>query len=88
LREHSSESRSARQVAALLGAAPDEIVFASGGSSANNLAINGTSCLERREGPHIITTVLCSAAARPTRFDSAKMIIDHVGDRSFSSRGS
>ena len=26
------------QVAALLGAAPDEIVFASGGSKANNLA--------------------------------------------------
>jgi cysteine desulfurase len=30
------------QVAALLGAAPDEIVFTSGGSEANNLALKGT----------------------------------------------
>jgi cysteine desulfurase len=29
------------QVAALLGCTPDEIVFTSGGSEANNLALNG-----------------------------------------------
>ena len=34
--------RARSQVAALLGAAPDEIVFTSGGSEANNLAIKGT----------------------------------------------
>lgn len=49
------EARS--QVAALLGAKPDEIVFTSGGSEANNLAIKGTYWELRRKGNHIITQV-------------------------------
>ena len=40
-----------RHVAALLGAAPEEIVFTSGGTEADNLAILGTA----RDG-HVITT--------------------------------
>jgi|SRR5579862_5124607 len=40
-----------RQVAALLGATPEEIVFTSGGTEADNLAILGTA----RDG-HVITT--------------------------------
>ncbi len=34
-----------RQVAALVGAMPSEVVFTSGGTEANNLAITGTGCL-------------------------------------------
>jgi len=43
------------QVAALLGASPDEIVFTSGGSEANNLALKGSFFALRERGEHIIT---------------------------------
>ncbi|KQW60549.1 MULTISPECIES: cysteine desulfurase family protein [unclassified Ensifer] len=43
------------QVAGLLGCEPDEIVFTSGGSEANNLAIKGTFFALRDKGEHIIT---------------------------------
>src|ERR1044071_8642872 len=46
------------QVAALLGAAPDEIVFTSGGSEANNLAIKGAYFTARRGKAHIITSTI------------------------------
>src|SRR5581483_4825700 len=43
------------QVAGLLGCGFDEIVFTSGGSEANNLAIKGTFFTLRHKGEHIIT---------------------------------
>jgi len=46
------------RVAALLGCAPDEIVFTSGGSEANNLALKGL-CGGPRAGPtHIVTSAI------------------------------
>ena len=45
------------QVASLLGAEPDEVVFTSGGSEANNLALKGTFFALREKGDHIITQV-------------------------------
>jgi cysteine desulfurase len=57
------------QVATLLGCAPDEIVFTSGGSEANNLAIKGTYFALRHKGEHIITTkVEHPAVLGPCRF--------------------
>jgi cysteine desulfurase len=57
------------QVAALLGSAPDEIVFTSGGSEANNLAIKGTFFALRQKGNHIITTAVeHPAVLAPCRF--------------------
>jgi cysteine desulfurase len=57
------------QVAALLGSAPDEIVFTSGGSEANNLAIKGTFFALKRERAHIITTAIeHPAVLAPCRF--------------------
>ena len=44
------------QVASLLGARPEEIVFSGGGSEADNLAIKGMADAYRSRGNHIITT--------------------------------
>ena len=43
------------EVAALLGASADEIIFTSGGSEANNLALKGVAFALREKGRHIIT---------------------------------
>lgn len=47
---------SRRQVAALLGSTPDEIVFTSGGSEANNFALKGAFFARGGRPRHIITT--------------------------------
>jgi cysteine desulfurase len=44
------------QVTALLGCQNDEVVFTSGGSEANNLALKGVFFALREKGDHIITT--------------------------------
>jgi cysteine desulfurase len=61
--------RARGRVAALLGAVPDEIVFTSGGSEANNLAIKGTFFALNRKGAHIITSAVeHPAVLAPCRF--------------------
>src|SRR5688572_4681078 len=45
-----------RDVAAVLGARPNDIVFTSGGSEADNTAIRGAAYASVRRGKHIITT--------------------------------
>jgi cysteine desulfurase len=61
--------RAREQVATLLGAAPEEIVFTSGGSEANNLAIKGTYFAAKRGRAHIITsTIEHPAVLAPCRF--------------------
>lgn len=49
--------RARQQVASLLGAKVDEVVFTSGGSEANNLALKGSFFALREKGDHIITQV-------------------------------
>ena len=46
------------QVAALLGCAPDEIVFTSGGSEANNLALKGLCSTAKDRPAHVITSMI------------------------------
>lgn len=48
------DSRAA--VARLIGAAPEQIVFTSGGTEANNLAVFGVARAYRERGRHLITT--------------------------------
>src|SRR6266516_4812239 len=57
------------QVAALLDCQSDEIVFTSGGSEANNLALQGAFLALRDKGNHIITTrIEHPAIIEPCRF--------------------
>jgi cysteine desulfurase len=57
------------QIAALLGCEDDEVVFTSGGSEANNLAVKGVYFARRGSGDHIITTrIEHPAIAVPCRF--------------------
>ena len=50
--------RARRQVAALIGAKQNEIVFTSGGTEANNLAIRGLCEASIAHGRHVITSVI------------------------------
>ncbi|MEM8882887.1 MAG: cysteine desulfurase family protein [Planctomycetota bacterium] len=56
------------QVAALFGAEPDEIVFTSGATEANNLALRGTAL--RHPGGHLIV----SAIEHPAVLDTARAL--------------
>ena len=57
------------QVAALLGCHADEIIFTSGGSEANNLALKGVFFAGRDKGDHIVTTrIEHPAITEPCRF--------------------
>jgi len=62
-------SRARCQVAGLLGCDDDEIVFTSGGTEANNLALKGAWFDSRRRGDHyIISAVEHDAVRQPVRF--------------------
>jgi len=61
-----AEAREARRgldaarhaVAGVLGAKPNEIIFTSGGSESDNLALRAVATASRRRGDHIITSAI------------------------------
>lgn len=55
-RAKSTVERARREIAALINAAPSEIVFVAGGTEADNFAIRGIAEAHRERGNHIITT--------------------------------
>ncbi|MFQ6075209.1 MAG: cysteine desulfurase NifS [Candidatus Bathyarchaeia archaeon] len=55
-REALEESRG--KVASLIGAKGEEILFTSGGTEGNNLAIKGVAFRNRKRGKHLITTTI------------------------------
>lgn len=50
--------QAASEIAALIGAAPGEIVFTSGATEANNLALQGMARSARRRGDHIVVSAI------------------------------
>jgi len=74
------------QVAASLGATPAEIVFTSGGTEADVLALRGVAYAYRRRGNHIITTAVEHHAVLDTclaldaeGFEVTVLPVDHKG---------
>jgi cysteine desulfurase len=57
VRTRAAVDRAREQVAALLGCHADELIFTSGGTEANNLAIRGVA-EARRERAHILTSII------------------------------
>ncbi len=66
---HDAVERARRQVAELLNAQPDEIVFTGGGSEASNLALKGVAFDRGVAGAHVvISAVEHPATTRPCEF--------------------
>ncbi len=53
-RTHEAVGIARAQLATLLGAQPDEVIFTGGGSEANNLALFGVAAARRAHGAHIM----------------------------------
>ncbi|MHB8894411.1 MAG: cysteine desulfurase family protein [Candidatus Geothermincolia bacterium] len=46
------------QVAGLIGADPEELIFTSGGTEANNTAVKGIAWMARRKGTHVVVSAV------------------------------
>lgn len=56
------------QVAALIGAAPEEIVFTGSGTEANNMALRGAACAHDRPGRMACSAIEHPAVEKPCQF--------------------
>jgi len=70
------ESR--EQIAECYGARPSEVVFTSGGTEADNLAVKGLFWARRAAGPEF-RRVLATAAEHHAVLDSVRWLADHEG---------
>src|SRR4029453_1381254 len=59
---HHAVERAREQVAALVGASPEEIVFTSGATESDNLAVRGAARSLAVKGRHVVTTTIEHAA--------------------------
>ncbi|HYH66396.1 MAG TPA: cysteine desulfurase family protein, partial [Urbifossiella sp.] len=51
----SAVEESRDQIAAIIGASPKEVIFTSGATEANNLAIKGVAAMYKKKGNHVVT---------------------------------
>ncbi len=51
----SAVEESRDQIAAIIGASPKEVIFTSGATESNNLAIKGVAAMYKKKGNHIVT---------------------------------
>lgn len=85
---HGAIERARGQVAALVGVAPDEIVFTSGGTEGNHLGIRGLAAIARRagRGAHVVSSQVehpsvagALAALRADGFEVTLLPVDAWG---------
>src|SRR5688572_11415211 len=74
---HAAMDAARAEVAGLLGAEPDEVVFTGGGSEADNLAIKGLALAGRGRGDHLITT----AVEHPAVLNACRWLVERLGYR-------
>jgi len=75
------------RAAIFLGAKPSEIIFTSGGTEANNLALFGTARLLKAKGKHLITSAIEHAAVlqsfdyleKKENFEVTRLPVDSAG---------
>ena len=75
------------RTASVLGCKPSEVIFTSGGSESNNLAIFGTARLLQPRGRHLITSAIehhavlhcCEYLARKEGFELTVLPVDRAG---------
>ncbi len=74
------------QVADLIGASPEEIVFTSGATEADNMAVKGAAWHHARRGRHIVTTTIehmavlgCCAALENDGWEVTRVGVDREG---------
>ncbi len=67
-----------RQVAGLLHASPSEILFTSGGTESDSLAIRGILAASREKGRHVITSAIEHPAVRNTLFRLSRLGLAEV----------
>ena len=73
--------------AKVLGARPSEVIFTSGGTESNNLAIFGTARLLKAKGRHLITSAIehhavlhcCEYLAKKEGFELTVLPVDREG---------
>ena len=68
-----------RQTAEAIGAEPREVIFTSGGSESDNLAIKGVAFALQDKGKHIITT----AVEHPAVLNTCRWLAEHGFDISY-----
>ncbi len=85
-------SQARNQIAKLLKVKQSEIIFTSGGTESNNLAIKGVAFQYQGRGNHIITTEIEHASVRETMeqlrkfgFEITYLPVDHTGKVSVTS---
>src|SRR6266571_4701840 len=75
------------RAAEVLGCKPSEVIFTSGGTESNNLALFGTARLLKPKGRHIITSAIehhavlhcCEYLAEKEGFELTVLPVDHDG---------
>lgn len=67
------QTKARQQAATLLGIKAAEVIFTSGGTEGNNLAIKGIACQYKQRGNHIITTEI----EHPSVYEACKSLENH-----------